>query len=407
MPNSLYSRRHFLQVAGLGFAALPFTLASCTTTVTEKAPQNQNQDQSQELLLYVGTYAKPEEESIFLYKLNLSTGALTRVGATKAGENPSYLTLDAKHQYLYAVNETTDFQGKASGAVSAFAVDQKTGALTFLNQQSTQGSAPCYISLDKAARCALVANYLGGNVSLLPIQPNGQLSPASATDQHTGSGPHKNQEAAHAHCLLPDPANRFAFAVDLGTDKVYGYRLNTEKGTLEPTASPAFTAAPGAGPRHLTFHPTAPLAFLINELNSTVTALRYDATAGTFQEIQTLSTLPSDFGGQNSCADLHVSPNGKFLYGSNRGHDSLVVYAIDTASGRLTLVQHVPTLGQKPRNFTLDPTGQLVLVANQATNTVVTFWVDGQTGQLTPTGNSVSVLAPVCLQVVSDFTRGQ
>lgn len=355
--------------------------------------------------MYVGTYAKPEEDSIFLYKLNVSTGALTRLGATKAGANPSYLTLDSRHERLYAVNETTDFQGKASGAVSAFAIDQKTGGLAFLNQQSALGSAPCYISLDKMNRYALVASYLGGNVGLLPIEPNGELAPIADTQQHMGSSVHKNQKAPHAHCILPDPANRFVFAVDLGTDKVYGYRLDAKEDALEPSATPAFTAAPGAGPRHLTFHPGGQLAYLINELNSTITALRYDEGAGTFQEIQTLTTLPSDFKGENSCADIHVAPNGEFLYGSNRGHDSLVVYAIDLTTGRLTLVQHVPTLGQKPRNFTIDPTGQLVLVANQATNNIVTFRVDRETGKLTPTGKSVQVPAPVCLQVVEDFTR--
>nr|WP_262892557.1 lactonase family protein [Hymenobacter qilianensis] len=240
---------------------------------------------------------------------------------------------------------------------------------------------------------------------MLPIEPNGELAPIADTQQHTGSGPHKNQKAPHAHCILPDPANRFVFAVDLGTDKVYGYQLDAKEDALVPRATPAFTAAPGAGPRHLTFHPGGQLAYLINELNSTITALRYDEGAGTFQEIQTLSTLPSDFTGENSCADIHVSPNGEFLYGSNRGHDSLVVYAIDIPSGRLTLVEHVPTLGQKPRNFTIDPTGQLVLVANQATNNIVTFRVDRETGKLTPTGKSVQVPAPVCLQVVEDFTR--
>jgi 6-phosphogluconolactonase len=366
----------------------------------EKAPQSQ-----EEYLVYVGTYAKPEEDSIFLYKLNVSTGALTRLGATKAGANPSYLTLDSRHEHLYAVNETTDFQGKASGAVSAFAIDRKTGGLAFLNQESALGSAPCYISLDKMNRYALVASYLGGNVGMLPIEPNGELAPIADTQQHTGSSVHKNQNAPHAHCILPDPANRFVFAVDLGTDKVYGYQLDAKEDALVPRATPAFTAAPGAGPRHLTFHPGGRLAYLINELNSTITALRYDEGAGTFQEIQTLTTLPPDFKGENSCADIHVSPNGEFLYGSNRGHDSLVVYAIDIPSGRLSLVQHVPTLGQKPRNFTIDPTGRLVLVANQATNNIVTFRVDSQTGKLTPTGNSVKVPSPVCLQVVEDFTR--
>ncbi|QDA61864.1 lactonase family protein [Hymenobacter jejuensis] len=392
MSRPDFSRRHFLKLAGLGVAALNPLLAAAE-------PRKE-----QDYLVYIGTYAKPEAESIFLYSLNPVTGALARVNGFKAGENPSYLTLAADRRHLYAVNETTEYEGAKSGAVSAFAIDGRTGGLTLLNRQPSLGGAPCYISLDHTNHTALVANYVGGNVSAFPVQANGQLSPSSALDQHHGTGPHKNQTSPHAHCILPDPANRFAFAVDLGTDQVTGYQLDVKQGKLTPNQTPAFTAKPGAGPRHLTFHPNKRWAFLINELNSTVTALNYDAAQGTFTEIQTLSSLPADFKGENSCADIHVSPDGKFLYGSNRGHNSIAVFAID-ASGHLTLVQHADVQGKTPRNFTLDPTGRILLVANQNSNNIFSYFIDKQTGKLRATGKSVELPSPVYLQILPDFRK--
>jgi 6-phosphogluconolactonase len=245
---------------------------------------------------------------------------------------------------------------------------------------------------------------VGGNVSLLPVAANGQLSAPTATDQHEGSGPHKNQNGPHAHCVVADPTNAYAFAVNLGTDGVYGYRLNAAQGQLTRLPEPAFVAKPGAGPRHLTFHPNGKLAYLVNELNSSVTALAYDAAAGKFRELQTLTALPAGYEGPNSCADIHVSPDGRFLYASNRGHNSIAVFSID-ASGTLTPVQHVDTQGKTPRNFALDPSGRLLLVANQNSNNVVTYRIDQQTGQLTPTGQSAEVPSPMFLQVVEDFSR--
>ena len=249
-----------------------------------------------------------------------------------------------------------------------------------------------------------MGNYGGGSVSLLPIAADGTLQPPAATNQHRGSGPNKaRQTEAHAHCIIPDLAGRFAFAVDLGTDQVLGYGLDAGAGQLVPLPAPAFTAQPGAGPRHLTFHPGGRWAYLINELTSSVTALTYDAAAGTFREVHTAPTLPTDFTGPNTCADIHVHPNGRFVYATNRGHDSLAVFAVAPDSGRLTLVQHMSTQGKTPRNFAIDPSGAILLVANQNSNSIVTYTISAQTGQLAPTGVVVEVPAPVCLQVIPDF----
>ncbi|SHJ49002.1 6-phosphogluconolactonase [Hymenobacter daecheongensis DSM 21074] len=400
-PNSCFQ----ISVLLLGLAAGP-GLLGCARVVSATTSAA-----AADCLVYVGTnVASEQENTIYLYRLQAATGTLTRLDAQPGGAAPTYLTMDAARRHLYAVSETQTFRGAASGGVSAFAVDKKTGHLTLLNQQPSGGGAPCYISLDRSEKNVLVANYVGGNVSLLPVQADGRLAPAASVHQHEGRGPHPNQTSPHAHCILPDPSNQFAFAVDLGTDNVYGYRLNAKEHQLAPAAAPAFTAAPGAGPRHLTFHPDGRYAYLINELNSTITALQYqdrqyEKGPAAFTELQTVSMLPAGFTGPNSCADVHVSPDGRFVYGSNRGHNSLAVFAINPGDGRLTLVQHVSTQGQTPRNFALDPSGQLLLVANQNSNNIFTYRVDQGTGKLTPTGHSVEVPSPMFLQVVSDFTR--
>ncbi|OGX81486.1 hypothetical protein BEN47_05685 [Hymenobacter lapidarius] len=373
-------------------------MAGCTRPAVNASPQD--------YLVYVGTnVASNQENTIFLYRLSSTTGALALVSAQPGGASPTYLTLDGKKRFLYAVNETQTFRGAKSGSVRSFAVDQRTGSLTLLNEQPSAGAAPCYISLDGKGKVALVANYVGGTSSLLAIGADGQLAPPSSVARHAGQGPHKNQEAPHAHCIITDPANVYAFTVDLGTDRVHRYRLNTAQGLLTETAEPAFVAPAGAGPRHLTFHPNGKLAYPINELNSTITALAYDKAAGQFRKLQTLPALPADFAGPNSCADIHVSPNGRFLYASNRGHNSIAVFSIDAATGTLKPVQHVPTQGKTPRNFVLDPSGRLLLVANQNSNNLVSYRVDQQTGRLTPTGQTAEVPSPMFLQVVEDFRK--
>jgi len=396
MTPSLRFRYPFLPPFGTAVVAL-LLFAGCAQRAAPSGPRD--------CLVYVGTnVASEQENTLFLFRLS-PAGVLTPVSAQRGGASPTYLTLDARRRVLYAVSETQAFRGAKTGAVSAFAVDRRTGALALLNQQPSNGAAPCYVSLDHSGRVALVANYVSGTVSLLPVAARGLLAPPAATDQHEGSGPHKNQGGPHAHCIVPDPANAYAFAVDLGTDRVYGYRLDPARGRLTRLPEPAFVARPGAGPRHLTFHPNGRWAYLINELNSTLTALAYDGAQGQFRELQTVSALPAGFAGENSCADVHVSPDGRFLYASNRGHNSIAVFAIDAAAGTLAPVQDVDTQGKTPRNFALDPSGRLLLVANQNSNNVVTYRVDPATGRLTPTGQAVEVPTPMFLQVVEDFTR--
>lgn len=389
MSTDLYSRRRFLRTTSLGLASLAWLPGEAGPAAS--------------YLLYVGTY-ETEGDTIFLYRLNPATGALSRIGAYDGGRMPTYIALDSRHRYLYAANRQPA-AGASSGIISAFVIDQRTGGLRLLNQQSSRGDDPCYISLDRTNRLALAANYPSGNVSALPVRADGQLAPASAVEQHVGAGPHPNQQQAHAHCFLPAPDNRFAFSADLGTDQVYGYQLDARRGQLRPLPAPAFRTAPGAGPRHLTFHPNGRFAYLINELNSTVVALAYAARPGQFREINTLSTLPAGFAGPNAAADIHVAPNGRFLYASNRGHDSLVVFAIDVRTGGLALVQHLSSQGRTPRNFALDPSGQILLAGNQHSSTIFTYFIDDQSGRLTPTGQSVPVPTPVCLRVGPDFLR--
>ncbi|KAA5546688.1 lactonase family protein [Adhaeribacter rhizoryzae] len=396
MKKEKQTRRFFMKVAGLSLAGLPFAFSALA--------QKDKKSKEKFYAVYVGTYAKAGDLGLYQFRLNGTTGQLTKVSGYKGGANPSFLTLAPDHQYLYAVNEVTEFNGSNTGAVSAFAIDKKTGRLTLLNQQATGGGAPCYISLDKSNKFALVANYVGGNVAIFPLQPNGHLGNLRTKQQHQGKGPNvKRQEAPHAHCIVPAPDNKFVFAIDLGIDKVKSYRLDTKQGGLIPNPEGDFTTKAGAGPRHLTFHPNGKFAFLIHELDNTISVLAYNSTNGSFTQTQSVSTLPAGVTQESFCADIHVSPNGKFLYGSNRGHDSLVVYAINAETGNLTLVEHVRTQGKWPRNFGFDPSGNILLVANQNTNNIVTFKADSQTGKLTATGHSVEVPSPVCVQVIPAF----
>jgi len=395
------------KVAALGLTSLSLAFSACNSAgtkeaATDTAASETKTEMMEASLIYVGTYAEPDSESIFLYRVDPQSGGMTRINAFKGGENPSFLTLDEQRRHLYAVNETGNYEGKNSGAVSAFAVDRQTGNLTFLNKVASRGGAPCHVSVDEGNKNVLVANYMGGNVASFQVQENGQLSEAAGVEQHTGTGPDKErQEAAHAHFIAPDPNHKFILSVDLGTDQVLSYRLDANMGALTPnTPAVAFAAKPGSGPRHLAFHPNGRYAYLIHELNSTMTALTYDADKGTFTEIETVPTLPADFKGESYCAEVKVSADGKFLYGSNRGHNSIVVYAIDQNTGKLTQVQFMNTGGDWPRDFNFDQTGSVLLVANERSNNLITFKIDKATGKLTPTGHEAGVHKPVCVQVV-------
>jgi 6-phosphogluconolactonase len=261
------------------------------------------------------------------------------------------------------------------------------------------------VIVDKTGKCVLTANYSGGSISAFPVKSDGSLGELSDLIQHQGSSVNpKRQKEPHAHTIILDDANRFAFCADLGMDKVMIYKLDAKRGKLTPNTQAFAVVKPGAGPRHFKIHPNNKFAYVINELDETVTAFAFDRTKGTLKEIQTISTLPTDFTGTSYCADIHVHPSGKFLYGSNRGHDSIVVFAIDEARGTLSFVQHQSTLGQWPRNFAVDPTGQFLLVANQNTNNIVVFRLNPQNGQLLPTGHALELPAPVCLQLIPRFS---
>jgi len=358
-------------------------------------------------LVYVGTYTFTEErgqhrvEGIFVYRFDRATGALTLLSTTKGVINPSFLAVDPRRRYLFAVNEVSEFAGRPGGGVSAFAIDPQTGALAALNQQPTFGADPCYVCVDQGGKWLLAANYSGGSVAVFPIGEDGHLGPATELQQHRGSGedPHR-QEAAHAHSVIIDPSNRYALVADLGLDRIMLYELDSEKGKLKPYETPWVSVRPGAGPRHMAFHPGGRYLYLANELNSTVTAFTYDASSGRLQEIHSLSLLPDDFNGRSYSADIHVTPSGSYLYASNRGHDSLAIFAIDQDTGRLTALGHASTLGHTPRNFAIDPAGAYLLAANQDSDTVVTFRIDPRTGQLTLVGPVATVPSPVCVLFV-------
>lgn len=380
-----FSRRQFLKAGGVGLLA--------ASALRGHAWSNQ----PRELTLYVGTYTSGKSEGIYGYRLDLATGALTRFNSFKS-VNPSFLAIDRSKRYLYAVNEVSEFLGKASGGVSAFAIDRASGNLRLLNQQATQGADPCHLTIDRRKRTLLVANYTGGSVAVLPLRSDGTLAPSIDLKQHEGSGVKEQQKGPHAHCIILDRLERHALAADLGIDKVMIYRFDQSTGKLAPAKQPWAELTAGAGPRHLTLHPNGKYLYVINELDSTLAVLQYNEVSGTLSQIETVSTLPSDFSGVSYCADVHVSTSGKFLYGSNRGHDSIVVFEIDPRSGKLKLVEHVSTEGKWPRNFTIDPSGRFLLVANQRTDNIVTFSIDSHTGRLKPTGHIEEIPSPVCLK---------
>ena len=355
---------------------------------------------AEQMLVYIGTYTRGESKGIYVYRLDMATGALESTGMTGEARNPSFLAIHPERNLLYCVSELPQMEGRPGGGVSAFSMDPETGGLTFLNQQSSEGAGPCHVTVDATGKYVLVANYGSGSVAMLPIEEDGRLAPASDAVQHEGSSVHpQRQQGPHAHSINVDPGNRFAFVPDLGMDKVMIYKLDLAAGKLIPNDQPWAEVKPGAGPRHFAFHPTTKYAYAINEMDSTITAFAYDAPNGKLTQVQTVSTLPDDFAGDNTTADIHVHPSGKYLYGSNRGHDSIAIYEIDEVSGKLTAIGHESTQGKSPRNFGIDPTGTFLLAANQGSDTIVTFRIDAETGRLTPTGHVANVPMPVCVKL--------
>ena len=365
-------------------------------TVTPAAPGD--------LLVYFGTYTGGASKGIYVSRLNQATGALSAPQLAAETPSPSFLAVRAQGDFLYAVNEVNMFEGKPAGSVSAFAIRKDTGLLAALNQRSSGGPGPAHLSLDEDGRTALVANYGGGSIALLPIAADGRLEGPTQFVQHTGSSVNADrQKEPHAHHILTDPSSRFVYAADLGIDKVMIYRFDAGTRSLT-AASPAFASVKaGAGPRHVAISQSGRFAYVINELDCTISAFRRDSSNGSLTELQTLSTLPPGQTLQRgySTAEIQIHPSGAFLYGSNRGHDSISVFAIDKTSGRLTYVSNTPTGGKTPRGFGVEPGGGYLLAANQNSDSVAVFKIDRATGTLTATGTTVTVGAPVDVKFVA------
>jgi 6-phosphogluconolactonase len=347
---------------------------------------------------FIGSYTDTPEQGISTGSFDSETGAVQLIDTCGGVNNPSFLIFDHSKKFLYAVNETDDFGGKKSGSVSAFSHDEKTGKLTFLNAMPSLGAHPCHLTIDRTGKYILVANYTGGNVAVLPVLSDGKLGEPVDMVQHTGKGPNAaRQEAAHAHSVNISPDNRFAFVCDLGIDKIMIYHFDERTGKLTPADHPFFQTAPGAGPRHFTFSKDGSRAFVVNELNSTLTCMKYDVANGSLTELQTLTTLPDGFTDENTCADIHVHPDGRFIYASNRGHDRIAVFSIKPGTGQLNLLQNQSVKGKTPRNFAIHESGRFLLAVNQNSNNITVFSIDPSTGKLRETGQSMKINKPVCL----------
>ncbi len=414
----------------VGAAAALAALAPAALAGAESSPSGQGDSgdvhadggRAPDRYVYVGTYTAPHippggkvpstAKGIYVFQMNGATGALTPVQTVENVENPSWVTLDPQLRNLYASSEVdTTWKGVPhSGGLTAYAVDAATGKLSLINDQATQGAIPAHVTVDPTGKYALVANYIGANFAVLPIRPNGGLQPASDIVPVTGSGPNLDRQTApHPHQILFNPTGKFVHGPDLGTDKVWAWTLDLGAGKLVPNALPYAQVASGSGPRHMAFHPSNNFVYVIDEMVSSITAFRYGPLAGpnaapaSFIWLQTVSTLPEHFSGSSSTAEIVVHPSGKFVYGSNRGHDSIVGFTIDQTTGKLSVIGWTPTFGSFgtgngfPRSFNIDPSGRLLLVGNQNGNTIVPFRIDQSTGELTPTGHETSTPTPVSI----------
>ncbi|MSU23910.1 MAG: lactonase family protein [Opitutus sp.] len=370
-------------------------------------------DTSAACLVYVGTYTDwelfgpprrnppgPRSQGLYAFRFDPHRGQLTPLGVAAETPNPTYVTFSSSGRFLYAVNEIYHFEGTATGTVSAFAIDAASGRLTLLNQVVARGTGPCHLSIDRTGKNLLVANFGSGSAVVLPIHADGTLRPASALVQDTGSGPDPRQATPHTHAFNLTPDNRFALASEFGTDRLLVYRFDATAGSLTPAKPPQVLLKPGSGPRHLAFHPARQIAYSLNEIDSTITALCYDGDPGVFREIQNVSTLPTNFKGPNTAAEVLVHPTGKFLYASNRGLNSIAVFAIDH-DGQIQIVANVPSGGETPRGFCLDGSGRWLIAANQDTHNLAVFVLDQTTGIPAPTGQSVEVRTPTGVKILA------
>lgn len=348
--------------------------------------------------VFVGTYTGPLSKGIYSARFDADTGKLSAPTLAAESANPSFLAIHPTRRFVYAANEINSFQDKPAGSISAFAVDGST--LKLINSVSSGGTGPCHVATDRTGHWLFAANYNGGSVAAFPIQANGALGEASSFFQHTLTSVTPRQNGPHAHVVVLSPDNRFLLVADLGGDRVFVYRFDEKSGKLTPNEPAAGILPPGSGPRHVAFSKDGRLLYVLNELNATVTTFRWDAKSGSLTDMGTLSALPAGYTGNKSGAEIVVHPTGKFLYTSNRGHDSIAIFAIG-ADGKLTAVGYQPTGGRTPRNFTIDPSGKFLLAGNQDSGTISVFRIDAASGQLTPAGGSVDVPAPVSILFVA------
>ena len=370
---------------------LAFSIIANTFTNAQNKPKNK---MNNDFHLLIGTYTSGKSEGIYVYKFNAKTGEFEAESVANGLKNPSYLVVSPDEKYVYSAGEIDK-----NGAVYAFEFDKKTGNLKQLSTQSSNGNYPCFVDIDKTGKWVFAGNYGAGNLTVLPVEANGGLGKPTQTIQHEGKSVNPDrQEGPHVHSVNVASNNVDVFVPDLGLDKIFTYSLDAKTGKLSP-GNPTFTKVQdGSGPRHFTIHPNGKFAYVIQEISGDVTA--FDYKKGALNAIQTISAKPAGHTGDFNCADIHISPDGKFLYGSNRVHDSLVIYSIDTKTGKLTYVAHQSVMGKKPRNFMIDPTGNFVLVANQDSNNIIIFKRDMKTGLLTSTKKEIAVPNPVCLKMI-------
>jgi 6-phosphogluconolactonase len=383
----------------LGKVVVAALLLGVALSPSARAADKQSDPKASEYFVYFGTYTKAKSKGIYRARLDVATGKLSAAELAAECKDPAFLAVHPTEKFLYAIDESTDPARTPNRGVSAYAIEARTGALTLLNEQSAAGAGPCHLAVDHRGTCVLVANYSGGSVVALPLSVDGRLGAPGAPIKHVGSSVHPGrQKQPHAHAITLAPDSRFALSPDLGIDKVMVYRVDAARAALTPN-TPAFaTLPPGSGPRHLAFNPNGKFVYVINELLCTIAVFSYDASSGALKDVQTISTLPPGESVQPgySTAEIATHPSGRFVFGSNRGHDSVVVFAADAVTGRLTYVENKPTGGKTPRHFAVDPSGKWLLAENQGSDSVVVFAIDAKSGRLTPTGQSIEVAAPVC-----------
>jgi 6-phosphogluconolactonase len=386
------TRRKFL-CAALSVLALGFV---CVSAPAKSSASGQR-------LVYVGTYTeKTQSKGIYAFHFDPANGQLTEIGLAAETTNPSFLAVSPNGNFLYAVNEAPITDGGEHGAVTAFSIDAQSGKLTELNQVSSLGVDPCFITFDRTGGYILVANYTRGSIAVFPLLDDGRIGKATAFLVNQGTpGPNKaRQEGPHAHNIYVSKDNRFVFVVDLGLDEVLAYRFDASNGTLTPNKPAYVKIKPGSGPRHIAFTSNEKFAYVLSEMGSIVTSLRFDAKKGSFKEFQVNSSLPPDFHGENTAAEIAIHPNGKFLYASNRGNDSIAIFGIDPRKGTLTPLGGMPSGGKNPRHFAIDPSGNYLLAENEDSNDISVFRIDTATGALSNSAESVKTAAPVCLVFV-------